>query len=238
MTPEILSLARDLVLAASRVVFFTGAGLGAESGIPTFRREDGLWKGFRAEELASPSGFARDPERVWEWYRWRRSIIRGADLHAGHLAIASFCGRNPESTVVTQNVDGMHQRSGVGEVVELHGSIWRRCCQDCGLENDDESVAGDAVPFCVCGEKCRPGVVWFGEGLPAEPWGRAVAFMSAAEVVVVVGTSAVVQPAASLVGLARAEGASIIEVNPDPALVEIALTVASPASVALPAILR
>lgn len=210
-----IALAQRLLGVAERIVFFTGAGLGAESGIPTFRGSGGLWQGVRPETLATPQAFEEDPVRVWEWYQWRRRLIRDAPLHDGHRAIADVC-RKKGAVVITQNVDGMHQRSGCESVAELHGSIWRSRCQVCEAEAPDESLDQAGVPLCPCGGPLRPAVVWFGESLPPAPWNEAQVELGSAAVVVVVGTSAVVQPAASLTELARRAGARVVEVNPEP----------------------
>lgn len=190
-----------------RVVAFTGAGVSADSGIPTFRGEDGVWGNFRAEDLATPSAFARDPETVWKWYEWRRDLIRKAQPNAAHLAIAKL----PNATVVTQNVDGLHTRAGSRDVVELHGNIFRaRCERERKTTVSDEPFAA-IPPRCSCGAILRPDVVWFGEMLPEEAIARASAAIIGADLLLVIGTSGVVYPAAGLVSLTR--GLSI-EVNP------------------------
>ena len=164
--------ARDHITHADRICFFTGAGLGAESGIPTFRGSGGLWKGFRANEMASPQGFAQRPEIVWDWYQWRRDAIASAELHAGHVAIAQCVARNSNHWIVTQNVDGLHARAGkdaghsVDRIVELHGNIWKTICHSCRAEAQVGRYDG-TVLRCECGGSLRPGVVWFGESLPA-----------------------------------------------------------------------
>ena len=192
--------AQEAILGAERLVFFTGAGMGADSGIPTFRGQSGLWHGFRAEELATPQAFQRDPEKVWEWYCWRRQLIAKAEPHAGHSAISRYQEHHPGTVVITQNVDGMHQRSGCSPVHELHGSIWRRRCLRCRKEKPDRETQLQSLPACDCGGLLRPAVVWFGEALPEATWTRSLECMQRADLVVVVGTSGVVQPAASMVG--------------------------------------
>ncbi len=213
--------ARAAVLSSRLPVIFSGAGMSAECGVPTFRGAGGLWKGRRPEELATPQAFSAQPQVVTDWYRWRRSLIAGVELHAGHLAVAEYCQRNRDSIVVTQNVDGLHQRSGCPDVVELHGSIWIDRCEGCGQETpiaqkSDSSDAQEPIPTCDCGSLRRPGVVWFGEELPPAALTRATLALSRADLILVVGTSAVVQPAAALVGIASSS-ATLIEVNPDPA---------------------
>lgn len=232
-----LEQAREAIAEASYVAFFTGAGMSTESGIPTFRGSGGLWEGFRPEELATPGAFASSPRRVWDWYCWRRQKVAEAVPHAGHLAVADYLERHPGG-VVTQNVDGLHQRSGCPEVIELHGSLWRRRCQVCDLEEPDDSTEYPELPVCSsCGGSFRPGVVWFGESLPPGPWGQAPKLLQRADVIIVVGTSAVVEPAASLVGWSRSEATTVIEVNPDPAHGGAVLQIAQGAGEALPRLL-
>jgi NAD-dependent deacetylase len=206
--------ARDWLRSARSVAVLTGAGISAESGIPTFRGAGGLWKQHRAEQLATPAAFERDPVLVWEWYLWRRGLIAAAEPNAGHLALAHFEEKTPGFTLVTQNVDGLHDRAGSKRIVKLHGDIWETRCLSCGGGQRDERLQFDAMPpRCACGGVLRPGVVWFGEGLPAEAWTAAENAVRSAQAVVVAGTSAVVYPAASLVPLAKRYGAKIIEVN-------------------------
>lgn len=206
--------ARQWIEEAASVVVLTGAGVSAESGIPTFRGAGGLWRERRPEDLASPEGFERDPRLVWEWYDWRRGIIAAAQPNPAHLAIAELERRKPRFTLVTQNVDGLHQRAGSRNVLMLHGDIWTVRCLCCGRERRDERVPLPQIPpRCECGGLLRPGVAWFGEMLPAGVWERAEEAVRSAEVAIVVGTSAVVYPAAGLVPLAKASGARVIECN-------------------------
>jgi NAD-dependent deacetylase len=190
-----------------RVVFFTGAGVSAESGIPTFRGAGGLWRNFRAEDLATPEAFARDPAMVWEWYEWRRGLIRAAAPNAAHAAMA----RLRDAVIVTQNVDGLHARAGAHEVIELHGNLFRVRCSAEGTVSAATDPFNALPPRCDCGALLRPDVVWFGEMLPDEEVGRAMASIREADLLVIVGTSGVVYPAAGLVSLHR--GLSI-EINP------------------------
>ena len=190
-----------------RVVVFTGAGVSAESGIPTFRGEGGLWRSFRAEDLATPHAFARDPKLVWEWYEWRRGLVRDAQPNDAHRAIA----RLENAVVVTQNVDGLHTRGGSHDVVELHGNIFRARCMREHTTRDAFDAFSEMPPRCECGALLRPDVVWFGEPLPPEEWERATEEISKADLLLVIGTSRVVYPAAGLVDLCRG---LIIEINP------------------------
>ena len=192
----------------------TGAGISAESGIPTFRSAGGLWKQFRPEELATPQAFARDPLLVWEWYQWRRELISRAEPNAGHLALAALERRKEIFTLITQNVDGLHDRAGSKQILKIHGDIWTLRCTACPKEwRDLKPVFPALPPKCECGAMARPGVVWFGESLPARVWEEAERAAASAEVFLVAGTSAVVYPAAGLVPLAKSAGAKVIELN-------------------------
>jgi NAD-dependent deacetylase len=220
--------ARELVTRAARIAILTGAGISAESGIPTFRGAGGLWRNFRAEDLATPQAFARDPKLVWEWYNWRRGLIAAAEPNAGHRALVDLENRAADFTLVTQNVDGLHDRAGSRRVLNVHGDIWDVRCVDCGESRRDFRAAlPELPPRCVCGGLERPGVVWFGEALPQRVWIEAERAVRAAEVVLVIGTSAVVYPAAGLVETAKSSGARVIEVNiaetPASEVVDIAL---------------
>ena len=202
-----------------RVVVFTGAGVSADSGIPTFRGAGGLWRNFRAEDLATPDAFRRDPRLVWEWYEWRRSLIREAKPNAAHEAIA----RLPRTPVVTQNVDGLHARAGAETVIELHGNLFRVRCTREGTIRAHEDAFAEVPPHCQCGALLRPDVVWFGEMLPDDAVASAVSAIRAADLLLVIGTSGVVYPAAGFVGLHQ--GLSV-EVNPEASGVSSACTFA------------
>ena len=201
--------ARDLLAKAKRIAVLTGAGISAESGIPTFRGAGGLWRNYRPEELATPEAFDRDPDMVWEWYLWRRELIAKAEPNAGHRALVSLEQRTPQFTLITQNVDGLHDRAGSRRLLKVHGDIQVNLCRKCG----SESPTLPRHRKCACGGWLRPGVVWFGENLPYQVWMEAQHAASVAEVMLVVGTSAVVHPAASLVPRAQRNGAAVIEVN-------------------------
>jgi NAD-dependent deacetylase len=190
-----------------RVVVFTGAGISAESGIPTFRDAGGLWRNFRSEDLATPEAFARDPLLVWEWYEWRRELIRDAQPNAAHRAIAEL----PDAVVVTQNVDGLHTLAGAADVIELHGNIFRVRCVREGTVSERREAFDALPPRCECGALLRPNVVWFGEMLPDDAIARATREIRQADLLLVIGTSGVVYPAAGLVSIHR--GLSI-EINP------------------------
>jgi NAD-dependent deacetylase len=207
--------ARNWLQAASSVVVLTGAGISAESGIPIFRGSEGLWKQYKPEDLATPQAFAKDPRLVWEWYDWRRSLIAKAEPNAGHLALVQLETAKPNFTLITQNVDGLHERAGSRRVLKLHGDIWRMQCSECGRNWPDRRVPLPKLPpHCGCGAVARPGVVWFGEPL-GEVWAEAEHAAREAAVLLVIGTSAVVYPAASLAPIAKSAGARVIEINPE-----------------------
>jgi len=209
--------ARRWLADAERVAVLTGAGISHESGVPTFRGPGGLWRQYRPEDLATPEAFARDPRLVWEWYDWRRSLVAQAAPNAGHRALVELEQRAREFTLITQNVDGLHDRAGSRRLLKLHGDLWTLRCLGCGAEREDRAVPlAELPPRCPCGGLLRPGVVWFGEPLPAEVLRVAMEAAAQAQVFLVVGTSAVVQPAASLPLVARRAGARVIEINAEP----------------------
>jgi NAD-dependent deacetylase len=208
--------AREWLEAATAVAVLTGAGISAESGIPTFRGPAGLWRQNRPEDLATPQAFARNPRLVWEWYDWRRSFIAKAEPNAGHRALVRLEQRKESFTLITQNVDGLHDRAGSKRVLKVHGDIWQVRCISCGRQTEDRRVPlPELPPRCACGGMLRPAVVWFGESLPQREWREAEGAAQTAGVFLVVGTSAQVWPAAGLIETARAAGAKVIEVNPE-----------------------
>ena len=217
MVSAIPDAARSLIQEASRIAVLTGAGISAESGIPTFRGPGGIWRTYRAEDLATPEAFERDPKMVWEWYDWRRSVIAGIEPNAGHRALAEFEQKLRPSqsfTLITQNVDGLHNRAGSRNILRVHGDIWTVRCTSCGQERLEKTPRlAELPPRCICGNIERPGVVWFGEGLPVETWSRAQLAAKQSDIFLIVGTSAVVHPVAGLASLAKSRGAAVIEVN-------------------------
>ncbi len=213
--PQMCERLANELRKASRILCLTGAGVSAESGVPTFRDAEGLWEGARPEEVATPEAFERDPDHVWRFYLARRQNLVAVRPNPAHEVIGRFEQIFPEFDVVTQNVDGLHQQAGSERIQCLHGDIWIDRCTECGHEERATSVA-EARPMCPkCGEPSRPGVVWFGEMLPPGVFERAVELASLAEVVLVVGTSSQVYPAASLADFAKRNGAFVAEINPN-----------------------
>lgn len=213
--------ARAFLSKARAIVVLTGAGISAESGIPTFRDAlTGMWSRFRPEDLATPEAFRRDPARVWAWYAERRAKVAGVAPNAGHRALAKVeedaAARGAGFTLVTQNVDGLHHAAGSRGIHELHGNIRRVKCFDHGHDAPSWDEAGEIPPRCrVCGSMLRPDVVWFGEMLPEDALERALEAAAGCDVFLSVGTSGLVEPAASLAFAALDAGAAVIEVNPD-----------------------
>ena len=225
MDPDMLQRAAAALARAKSVLVVTGAGVSAESGIPTFRGAGGLWEGFRPEELATPGAFAEDPARVWRWYRWRRRICLGAAPNPGHHAIAEMESSFDEFLIATQNVDGLHRRAGSRNIVELHGCIHRRRCTGCEEVCDlsDELEPDDApLPQCAsCGKLLRPHIVWFGETYQPGILEAATAAAEAADFVLVAGTSANVWPPIAIALHAQRTGAFLVDVNPETTAVSV-----------------
>jgi NAD-dependent deacetylase len=203
---------------AQRVAALTGAGVSQESGLRTFRdAQTGLWAQYKPEDLASPEAFQRDPKLVWDWYAWRREAIKSVRPNPGHYALVEMSKRIPEFTLITQNVDGLHRMAGNPVVYELHGNIQRVRCADCYAFAETWGDDTEDVPRCTdCGGLLRPDVVWFGEALPRAELEAAVEAARSCEVYLSIGTSGVVQPAASLAYAARNRGATIVEINAEP----------------------
>jgi NAD-dependent deacetylase len=221
-----------------RTTVLTGAGVSAASGVPTFRGSGGLWETFRAEDLATPEAFDRDPRLVWEWYDWRRQLIAQCAPNAAHHVLAAWSTRLPTFTLITQNVDDLHERAGTQDLVRLHGSIWLvRCQRGCPTGRPREerrTPLPDLPPRCTCGAMLRPDVVWFGEGLDEHVMTRAQRAADC-DVFIAAGTSAIVYPAAGLVHEAKARGAFTVEINPDEtdASTRVDLSVRGPAETVL-----
>ena len=243
-SPSHLALAADLIRDAEHVCVFSGAGMSAESGIPTFRDAlTGLWENYRPEDLATPEGWHRDPDLVWGWYRDRAANLRKVEPNAGHRARAEL-GRTKRRTggrvsIVTQNVDDLHERAGSTVDAHLHGRILGPHCEFCTYRGDPELSLATTRPRCPdCTGSLRPDVVWFGEMLPERDWAAATAAIESCSALLIIGTSGVVHPAAGLPPLAAERGIPIIEVNPEPsALTPLAsLHLEAAAAEVLPAI--
>jgi NAD-dependent deacetylase len=216
MNEQAIQQAARLLVASTSVCVSSGAGMSAESGVPTFRGEDGQWSKYDVQQLATPEGFARDPIKLWEWYRWRREELRSIEPHAGHRTLAEWESRVDDFVVVTQNIDGLHHAAGSTNVIELHGRLDMVRCTGCDYRVQGLDDLG-ADPHCPeCGARLRPDVVWFGEMLP--PGAIEAAFEAAqrCDVLLLIGTSGVVQPAASLAEVGKSYGARLIEINPNP----------------------
>lgn len=208
--------AAELLVAAESVAVLTGAGMSKESGFDTFRDDDGLWTKFNVEELATPQAFLRDPLKVWAWYRARRAQLAKMEPHDGHRVLAAWDERVKDFTVVTQNVDVLHHRAGSRRVIELHGRLDVARCTYCDYSIQTLDDLGEDPACPVCAKRLRPAVVWFHEPLPAGAMEAAFLAAQRAQVFLVIGTSGVVQPAASLADTAKAYGARVIEINPNP----------------------
>jgi NAD-dependent deacetylase len=230
--------------AATRVTVVTGAGVSAASGVPTFRGAGGLWKHYRAEDLATPEAFARDPATVWEWYDWRRQLIAKAEPNDAHRVLARWESRFPTFTLITQNVDGLHERAGSTRIIRYHGSIWRlQCSASCagsaGGWGDLRAPLPELPPRCAhCRALARPGVVWFGEPIPPEAAREAARSAANCDVFLAIGTSSIVYPAAGLAHEAARAGAFTAEINIEATEASAAmdLAIAAPAEQVLPAI--
>ena len=224
----------------SRITVLTGAGVSAASGVPTFRGADGLWKNFKPETLATAEAFGRDPRLVWEWYAWRRTRIASCEPNPAHQVLAEWSRRFPNFRLITQNVDGLHERSGTLNTIRLHGSIWEvSCWQGCAKApsrwRDDTLTFAELPPKCPhCGGIVRPGVVWFGETLESDVVAQAFA-ATKCDVFITAGTSAIVYPAAGFLERAKLAGAYTVEINPEatPATRTVDLAIREPAEKAL-----
>ncbi len=240
--PEIPGPLAEALRAARHVAVLTGAGISAESGLPTFRDPmTGLWARYRPEDLATPEAFRRNPRLVWEWYEWRRTLVAAARPNPGHLALAEMARRVPGFSLLTQNVDGLHQRAGSRDVVELHGNITRSRCFDRDHPAAPLPEGAEVPPRCPqCGSLLRPDVVWFGEALPAAALAATRKALESCDLFFSVGTSGTVQPAASFADRARSNGAVVAVVNPDvsPFVSRAEFLLQGPSGTILPALLE
>ncbi|MGD9396909.1 MAG: NAD-dependent deacylase [Candidatus Thorarchaeota archaeon] len=213
MNEVLLKKAADSIRTADYFVALTGAGISKESNIPTFRGKDGLWRNYDAMELATPSAFARNPTLVWEWYSWRQGLIAECDPNPAHNTLVSWERKGILKTLITQNVDGLHFRAGSVNVLEVHGDLWALKCSSCEYQGRLDRPASD-IPSCPeCNNHLRPDVVWFGESLSPVIMRKVYAELELADACIVIGTSALVQPAASFPYIVKQSGGTIIEVN-------------------------
>ncbi len=228
----------DKLCQAEKIVFVTGAGISQESGIPTFRGNDGLWRKYDVMKLVTIDAFYENPKIVWEWYEERRKNILAAKPNPGHLAMAELEKHKPVH-VLTQNIDGMHERAGSTKVYELHGSIITIKCTVCDFKDTVMTSFSELPPVCKCGNILRPDVVWFGESLPQDVWHAAIQQASSCDIMIVVGTSLAVSPANLLPVYAQQNGAIVVEVNPEetPMSASMDLSIRSSAAKALPELL-
>jgi NAD-dependent deacetylase len=227
-TDDQILLARTRLASARRVTVLTGAGISADSGVPTFRGADGLWRTYRAEDLATPEAFARDPRLVWEWYNWRRELIATKSPNPAHRAIVKLERRHEHFWLITQNVDGLHRAAGSQRLSEIHGNIWKVRCTGCGVISENREIPLPILPMCrLCNALLRPHIVWFGESLREEDLRRCNEALRACDLLLVIGTSGVVYPAAGFASIAKEVGALVIEINlgstPQSNLVDLSL---------------
>ena len=224
-----LRLTRAHLASAQSIAVLTGAGISADSGVPTFRGVDGLWRTYRAEDLATPEAFERDPRIVWEWYNWRRELIATKSPNPAHFALAELERRASHSMwLITQNFDGLHSAAGSHRLSEIHGNIWMVRCTQCGFVTEDRRVPIPILPVCeTCGALVRPHIVWFGESLDPAEIQRCTEALQSCDVLLVIGTSGVVYPAAGFASVAKQAGATVVEINlddtPQSNLVDLAL---------------
>jgi len=227
-TGSTLCLVQSKLSQARSVTVLTGAGISADSGVPTFRGADGLWRRYRAEDLATPEAFARDPTLVWEWYDWRRELIATKRPNQAHETLAQMEQRFDRFWLITQNVDGLHRDAGSRKLSEIHGNIWMVRCTACGLVTENRDVPISILPLCrTCGGLLRPHIVWFGEALAAEDLQASDRALRTSEVCLIIGTSGLVYPAAGFASIAKQSGAFVVEINLDPtpqsSLVDVAI---------------
>jgi len=217
MYSDLLAAAIDRLNITKFLLIITGAGISAESGIPTFRGKDGLWQNYSAEELATPWAFERTPEIVWKWYDWRRGIIGNAEPNPGHIAIKNMESMFPNFFLITQNVDGLHGRTGIKNMIEIHGNLWRVRCTSEGKTRMLMDVPLKTIPpRCDCGAILRPDVVWFGESIPTAWLEKSFKVMELCDTLIVAGTSGIVYPVASFPQTVKSNGGFVIEVNIEP----------------------
>ncbi len=223
-----LGLVKERLATARNITVLTGSGISADSGVPTFRGADGLWRNYRAEDLATPDAFERDPRLVWEWYNWRRELIATKRPNPAHLAITELERRAPAFWLVTQNVDGLHRDAGSRNLTEIHGNIWKVRCTGCNRVDENRDIPISLLPSCSqCGSLLRPHIIWFGESLLAADLQQCANVLRNCDILFVIGTSGVVYPAAGFAAVAKESGAFVAEINLDPtpqsSLVDVSL---------------
>ncbi len=211
-----LGILKDKLAVARAITVLTGAGISADSGVPTFRGADGLWRNYRAEDLATPEAFERDPRLVWEWYNWRRELIATKQPNPAHHAVAELERRHEQFWLITQNVDGLHRAAGSRKLSEIHGNIWMVRCTGCGRVVENRDVPIRILPMCAsCRELLRPHIVWFGESLAEADIRQCYTALQSSDLCLVIGTSGVVYPAAGFASVAKEAGAYVVEINLD-----------------------
>lgn len=216
-TGSSLGILKAKVANARSLTILTGAGISADSGVPTFRGADGLWRNFRAEDLATPEAFERDPRLVWEWYNWRRELLATKKPNPAHDTIVELERHTREFWLITQNVDGLHRAAGSNKLSEIHGNIWKVRCSACGSIEDNHDVPIAILPICRhCKGLLRPHIVWFGESLFPSDLARCASALQSCDVLLVIGTSGVVYPAAGFATVAKEAGAFVAEINLEP----------------------
>jgi NAD-dependent deacetylase len=208
-----LSQSVDIIQNAKHLIGLTGAGISKESNVPTFRGKDGLWRQYNAMDLATPQAFSQNPKLVWEWYSWRQNLISKCQPNPAHFTLAKWEEEGLLKMLITQNVDGLHRNAGSNKVLEVHGNIWRIKCTKCPHKSNLDAPATN-IPFCPkCGANLRPDVVWFGEGLSPQVMNQVFNELKSADAIIVIGTSAIVQPSASFPFIVKRRGGHIIEIN-------------------------
>lgn len=216
-TGSTLSLIQRKLSSARSVTVLTGAGISADSGVPTFRGPDGLWRNFRAQDLATPEAFERDPRLVWEWYNWRRELIATTRPNLAHDAVAQMERKFEQFWLITQNVDGLHREAGSRQLSEIHGNIWMVRCTQCGYVAENRDVPIAMLPLCgTCGGLLRPHIVWFGESLAQADLQKTDSALESSDLCLIIGTSGLVYPAAGFASIAKRAGAFVVEINLDP----------------------
>lgn len=217
MNPPFDSKIKDRFLNSRNILVLTGAGISAESGVPTFRGQDGLWKNFRAEDLATPEAFRKNPVLVWEWYLWRMELISQKDPNPAHFALVEWERRLPDFYLVTQNVDGLHRRAGSSRLLEIHGNIFHYRCISCGKEGETKLPQTNPRPTCgECGSLLRPAVLWFGENYDRKLLDAATDRAESSDFTLVIGSSGMVGVPVELARISKENGAFVLEINLDP----------------------